>query len=97
MSVYTQRVEIAPDHPCLAGHFPDHPIVPGVLLLQRVVEAAAQGFGAAAFAQRIHQVKFLSPLKPGEAMDITLEGEPAALRFRCECGGRLLAQGSLSL
>lgn len=97
MNHFTHRVQITSDHPCLAGHFPDNPVVPGVLMLQQVVEAAAQWLGTAPTAQKIHNVKFLSPLKPEEVMDIALDGDATMLRFRCSCGERLLAQGSLSL
>ena len=30
---------VAPDHPSLPGHFPGRPLVPGVVLLDRVLEA----------------------------------------------------------
>ncbi len=97
MNRHSQRVSIAPDHPCLAGHFPGNPVVPGVVLLQQVVDAARLWLGTPQRAPRIHQVKFLSPLRPGETMEIALDGDATALRFRCSCGERLLAQGSLSL
>ena len=34
---------ISADHPSLPGHFPGHPIVPGVVLLDRVLEAIETG------------------------------------------------------
>lgn len=97
MSAFTHCVSIAADHPCLAGHFPDDPIVPGVLILQHVVEAASLWLGAPQNARVVQNVKFLSPLRPADVMTIMLEGNPQALRFRCACEDRLLAQGTLTL
>lgn len=37
---------IDPDHPSLAGHFPGRPIVPGVVLLERVLEAIERTQGS---------------------------------------------------
>ena len=31
-------VSIGPDHPALRGHFPGHPVVPGVLVMDEVIE-----------------------------------------------------------
>ena len=41
------RLPIAPDHPAFAGHFPGAPILPGVVLLDAVVEAVMRSYGAA--------------------------------------------------
>lgn len=84
------------DHPCLAGHFPGNPIVPGVLLLEQVAHAAAAWLGESLVIHQFNQVKFLSPLRPDEVLEIFLGGERPQLRFRCECEGRLLAQGSFT-
>ena len=88
---------IGRDHPCLAGHFPGNPIVPGVVLLECVAQAAQDWLGKDVSPRAFPNVKFLSPLMPDERMDIVLSGEAPQLRFRCECGGRLLAQGSFTL
>ena len=94
MNEHHSTCSIPSNHPCLAGHFPGNPIVPGVLLLEQVALAAAAWLGQALAIRQINNVKFLSPLRPDETMNIFLSGTPPQLRFRCECAGRLLAQGS---
>lgn len=94
MNEHHSTSHIPSDHPCLAGHFPGNPIVPGVLLLEHVAQAASAWLGPALVIRQFNNVKFLSPLKPDEPMDIFLSGAPPQLRFRCESAGRLLAQGS---
>ena len=37
----SKQFVIPADHPCLAGHFPDNPVVPGVLLLDKMRELFA--------------------------------------------------------
>lgn len=57
----------APEHPAFAGHFPGHPIVPGVLLL----DAALHALGAdAAGGCRIASAKFLRPVAPATALEL---------------------------
>lgn len=85
---------IAADHPSLAGHFPGRPIVPGVLLLQRVIEAIEARHGPLPPLQ-LPQVKFLQPLLPGQQAQIEVQGAAPRWRFRVSCAGRLLASGEI--
>ena len=66
---------IGHDHPSLPGHFPGRPVVPGVVVLDRVVAALERAHGPLS-PLRLPQVKFLQPLLPGEAARI--EFEPVA-------------------
>ena len=79
-------------HPSLPGHFPGDPIVPGVVLLDRVVEAIEAAHGPLS-RLRLPQVKFLQPLRPGEAARIELSGDAPRWRFRILRGDTLLAGG----
>lgn len=92
MSVVEFVVEAS--HPSLAGHFPGRPIVPGVVLLDRVVEAIEAAHGPLA-ALRLPQVKFLQPLLPGEAARVELDGAAPRWRFRVLRGQALLASGDV--
>lgn len=91
---YRSKARVAADHPCLAGHFPGNPIVPGVLLLDLVAAALREHQGTQAWIRKIGNVKFLSLLRPEEDMDILLQGDGVQMRFRCSCGERILSQGS---
>jgi 3-hydroxyacyl-[acyl-carrier-protein] dehydratase len=75
------QFSIPDHHPSLPGHFPGRPIVPGVLLLDRVLEAIEAGHGPLG-ALRLPQVKFLQPLLPNECADIELTGAAPRWRFR---------------
>lgn len=85
---------IPADHPSLPGHFPGRPLVPGVVLLERVVEAIETAHGDLG-TLRLPQVKFLQPLLPGETARIELDGEPPRWRFRVLRGTTLLARGEV--
>jgi 3-hydroxymyristoyl/3-hydroxydecanoyl-(acyl carrier protein) dehydratase len=81
-------------HPALPGHFPGHPIVPGVVLLDRVVEAIEATHGPLA-AMRLPQVKFLQPLLSGEPARIELDGAAPRWKFRVLRGDTVLASGEV--
>ena len=85
---------IPADHPALPGHFPGQPIVPGVVLLDRVIEAIEAGHGPLP-PLRLPQVKFLHPLLPGQAAQVCLEGEAPRWRFRVLRGDTVLASGEV--
>ena len=72
-------------HPSLPGHFPDNPIIPGVVLLDHVA-AMLESAGAGSF-NRIAAVKFLAPMLPGEAAEIIAIRDGSRVRFRIERDG----------
>jgi 3-hydroxyacyl-[acyl-carrier-protein] dehydratase len=89
---------IPADHPSLAGHFPGNPIVPGVVILDEVIDALLQTEQARGLSG-IPSVKFTAPLRPEQAFLIRF-GAPAGGRvdFRCTLpGGQILAQGQLQV
>jgi 3-hydroxymyristoyl/3-hydroxydecanoyl-(acyl carrier protein) dehydratase len=86
---------IPPDHPAFPGHFPGHPLVPGVLILGHVVAALARRAGPVRITG-IPQAKFLAPLAPGEPCAIAFSAlGPDEARFECRSGARVIARGTL--
>lgn len=85
---------VADDHPAYAGHFPGHPILPGVVLLDEALHALAAARGLEAAIGQIKSAKFLSPVSPGEALRLdyaaTAEG---VFSFRVLAGERTVASG----
>ncbi|MES2488614.1 MAG: hydroxymyristoyl-ACP dehydratase [Pseudomonadota bacterium] len=94
MNEYRSSASIAADHPCLVGHFPGNPIVPGVLLLELVANAVREWQGAQAWIRKFNHVKFVGLLRPDEHVEILLSGDSTQIKFRCSCGDRLLSQGT---
>lgn len=72
MSDQAEWLRIAPEHPALAGHFPNAPIVPGALLL----DEALYSIDPTARFWRIASVKFHRIVQPGETL--RLESRPQA-------------------
>ncbi len=85
------RFRIDANHPALPGHFPGRPIVPGVVLLDRVAAAIEREFGARVVA--LPQVKFLAPLLPGQDAELHVEEKDKKLHFRILHNGATLASG----
>ncbi|OOG40182.1 hydroxymyristoyl-ACP dehydratase [Rhodanobacter sp. C05] len=89
---FEQVVRIDAGHPALPGHFPGHPLVPGVILLEQVALALRAWRGQR--LARVTEAKFVAPLLPDEAAMLHLT-ETDSLRFRFEIrrDGSLLARG----
>ena len=85
---------IPADHPALPGHFPGQPIVPGVVVLDRVIEAIEALHGELP-PLRLPQVKFLQPLLPGQSAQVCVEGDAPRWRFRVLRGDAVLASGEV--
>ncbi|MET0065859.1 MAG: ACP dehydratase [Candidatus Thiodiazotropha sp.] len=84
------------DHPCLAGHFPGNPIVPGTLILDRVIELVQSRYPETEVAEVV-TAKFMQPLLPGQAFEVWGEDKPGQLSFECRVNGSPVASGKLAL
>lgn len=92
----TWRV-IASNHPSLAGHFPGDPIVPGVVILEEVVQVL-EGWRSNCRLEGVPAVKFLVPLRPEEVFTIRLSRQGERLvSFECRRQGQLLVRGQLDV
>jgi 3-hydroxymyristoyl/3-hydroxydecanoyl-(acyl carrier protein) dehydratase len=89
------RFSIDSSHPSLPGHFPGRPVVPGVVMLDRVAAAVEKDWNAR--IAKLPQVKFLRPLLPGEEAELVIERETDVSRFVIRCGDDLVAKGSVEL
>jgi 3-hydroxymyristoyl/3-hydroxydecanoyl-(acyl carrier protein) dehydratase len=90
---------IRADHPSLPGHFPDAPLVPGVVILDEVLATLVEWRENSQLSS-IRLVKFLAPLQPEQAFTISLsvKNEHAAeVNFCCRVEDRVIVEGQLEV
>ncbi|HYN79487.1 MAG TPA: hypothetical protein VES73_17025 [Lamprocystis sp. (in: g-proteobacteria)] len=88
---------VAADHPAYAGHFPGHPILPGVVLLDQALFALAKQQGFEAVVGQLKSAKFPNPVKPGQALRLKYAATAAGVyRFEVAAGERVAASGVFS-
>jgi 3-hydroxyacyl-[acyl-carrier-protein] dehydratase len=99
-----------PEDAIFAGHFPARPIVPGVLIIEAVGQAAAvmmaasvdQGTIGNALLAAVNRFKFLKPVTPGqkvriETTKLTEAGPMAYIGGTVSVDGVIVASGELSV
>jgi 3-hydroxyacyl-[acyl-carrier-protein] dehydratase len=97
MTCLSLPLSVAADHPAYAGHFPGQPILPGVVLLDEVLQALALRQGLDAAVGQIRSAKFPSPVKPGEPLHLHYTATAAGVfRFEVMAGQRVVASGVLA-
>jgi len=84
-------------HPSLTGHFPGDPIVPGVVLLDRVLAVLGEWLPGRKVVG-LTQTKFFLPLKPDERFTVLLTRRTSErIQFECHLNGRRFDAGLLTL
>ncbi|MEO6596978.1 MAG: UDP-3-O-acyl-N-acetylglucosamine deacetylase [Planctomycetota bacterium] len=95
------------NEPFFQGHWPEQPIMPGVLQLEAMAQLAGvlllrklENTGKLAVLWSIDKVKLRGAVVPGDQLRIeveTIRAKPQVghVRARCKVGGRLVAEGEL--
>jgi 3-hydroxyacyl-[acyl-carrier-protein] dehydratase len=92
----------------LADHFPTFPVMPGVLMLESLIEAAGwllratEGFSGAAVVREVKNVKFGTFMEPGRKLLVTVDylgrdGPVTVFKGRGECEDKMTVSAKLSL
>lgn len=83
----TTRVAVAPGERVFPGHYPGFPIFPGVCVVEHVhlsALAAPPEPGLVLRLAAIESTRFLSPVFPGDELDIELTWERREEGWRCK-------------
>jgi hypothetical protein len=67
------QFRFAADQPVFAGHFPGHPILPGIFQLEMARVAAETVFNGAMRVREITKAKFRRPILPAETIRLELK------------------------
>lgn len=88
---------IPADHPCLPGHFPGRPLIPGAVLLDEAIALVL----AQHPARRLTSVlacKFLAPVAPEERVDVCMcDGDRDTVALSCIVSGTTVLRGTIRL
>jgi len=97
MNEQIQHYTIAATHPCFAGHFPNNPVVPGVVVLDYVRQLLSQ-WQPTLRIKTLRQAKFLQPLYPEQVFSIHLQQlTEQMIKFECRRDEQQLVVGTLNM
>jgi len=79
---FALRVE--PEHPAFEGHFPDDPLLSGLIQVDWALRLGCESFAITGVFRRLDHLKFQAPIRPDEPVELSLSWEAAAgeLAFR---------------
>ena len=88
-TIWTIQIKLNPEHPVYQGHFPRHPVVPGVCLLQLIKECVEDIRQQKLQIAQVSSCKFLSAINPIETPHISValtfkEIEEGTLQLQAE-------------
>lgn len=92
------------NEPFFQGHFPDRPIMPGVLIVEAIAQAAGilaveslglAGSGKLVYFMAIDGAKFRSPVEPGCLIDFHVEFTQVRGAI-CKFSGKAMVDGKLA-
>jgi 3-hydroxyacyl-[acyl-carrier-protein] dehydratase len=91
------------------GHFPDHPIMPGVLLIEAMAQTSAvlvikttgKVSGKVVYFMTVDKARFRKPVRPGDQVQLSVEkirsrGNVWKFRGKAIVDGQLMAEATYS-
>ena len=96
-AVHRASVRIPARIPRSPDIFPGRPIVPGVVLLQCVLDEAERWLGRALSVRALPQAKFSAPLLPEQSAELELRLAGNELRFSVTRDAQVLTQGLFTI
>jgi UDP-3-O-[3-hydroxymyristoyl] N-acetylglucosamine deacetylase/3-hydroxyacyl-[acyl-carrier-protein] dehydratase len=99
---------VSVNEPYFLGHFPNHPIMPGVLQLEAIAQVAgilmlrqADNFGKLAYFMSAESVKWRKPVRPGDSLVIEVEltksrGKIGKARGVCSVDGEPVSEADVT-
>ena len=88
------RFVVPADHPSLPGHFPGQPIVPGVVLLDHVLDLV---LGSGCHATALLGVRFTAAVRPDETIEVTATDRSGRIGFAATRGGQPVLHGTVEV
>lgn len=71
------ELDVSPDLPLFEGHFPDYPVLPGVIIMEALAQAASfsillarEAEGTLGFFAGIDNAKFRNQVRPGDTLTL---------------------------
>jgi UDP-3-O-[3-hydroxymyristoyl] N-acetylglucosamine deacetylase/3-hydroxyacyl-[acyl-carrier-protein] dehydratase len=104
----TALKQVTIGEPYFEGHFPGHPIMPGVLQLEAIAQVAgilmmrqAENAGKLAYFMSAEDVKWRKPVRPGDSLIIEVEmtksrGKIGKARGVCSVNGEAVSEANVT-
>ena len=92
----TSHYTVPDNHPAFSGHFPNMPILPGVVLLDIALQVISDANGIALNHCSINTVKFIYPARPGDVLNISHQHtNSGTIHFDMSTATHKIASGSV--
>jgi UDP-3-O-[3-hydroxymyristoyl] N-acetylglucosamine deacetylase/3-hydroxyacyl-[acyl-carrier-protein] dehydratase len=99
---------VTANEPYFQGHFPSHPVMPGVLQLEAIAQVAgimmlrqAENFGKLAYFMSAESVRWRKPVRPGDTLVISVEfiksrGKVGKAKGVCSVDGQTVSEAEVT-
>lgn len=96
LSRHKLLLAISPEMDCFEGHFPDNPILPGIVQLHWAVGFSMSLFGFCEASVEIKRLKFKNIVQPPNVLELVLsKSSTNTIQFQFNSIGQIHSMGSL--